>query len=168
MNLIHKKERNVTQSLIKEFEAKKLSIEAQVALMSTGVQIPVQFVCREQFSLIPSEYVAGGIAQWRVFFANENEGISAAHNSWNRGCVMINHNHLLYDEYIYVVDGRLKDHLTGDIITTPEMAQELYISPEKAAQMRENVQGWYFIPAGQDHLILALEDSEFIVKFVRR
>lgn len=168
MNLIHKKERLQTQSLIREFDQRKLSIEAHVALMSNGVQIPVHFVCHEQFSLIPTEYVAGGIAQWRTFFANEQVGICSVHNSWKRGCVMINHNHKLYDEYIYVVRGELKDHLTGDIITTPEVAQELYVSPEKVAQMRGNTYGWYFIPAGQDHLILALEDSEFIVKFVRR
>ena len=168
MNLIRSREATMTQALVQRFEEHKLSIETHVAIMSDGVQIPVQFVVHDEFKMIPSEFVTGGIAQWRIFFGDEGTGIAAAHNSWKQGCVMINHNHSLYDEYIYVVSGRLKDYLTGDIITTPESAQDLRIPVETAATMKENVKGWYHLPAGQDHMIVALEDSEFVVKFIRK
>ena len=154
MNFGRTKEYGMAQELVQKFETHKMSIEASVALMNDGVQIPVHFQVDAKFTAIPNHIVSGGLAKWRIFFADEVMGIAAVHNSWKRGCVMISHFHKYYDEYIYVVNGKLKDHLTGDIITTPETAQELQMPLEAAAKIRENVQGWYCIPAGQDHLVV--------------
>jgi len=162
MNLFNDQLLYKTREVRSQFMDHKLAIEASIALMDDGVQIPIQFCLVDELVLIPDHILTGGIGKWRIFFGDELAGIAASHNSWEQGSVMIKHYHTLYDEYIYVVRGKLKDRITGDIIMTPETAQQLQVPPS------ENIHGWYHIPAGQEHLIVALEDSEFVVKFVRQ
>jgi len=168
MNFLIGQTDNKTQELFNRYEQHKLAIEASVALMDTSVHIPVHFDIFDEFTPMPTEHLSGNIGLFRVFFADEIDGIFAISNSWKRGCVMVKHYHNQYDEYIYVVRGKLKDRVTGEMITTPEMAQELQMSPINAAKLRENINGWYHIPAGNEHLLVALEDSDFVVKLVRQ
>lgn len=156
------------QTLVVEFEQRRLSIESHVALMSGGVKIPVTFKVSNEFQVIPTEIVSGGIAKWRIFFADTVAGISAAQNSWRSGCLMLNHSHEKYDEYIYVISGKLRDHTTGHIIIPPEAALNLNVVSGRVSEVPNATKGWYFISAGVDHMISALEDSEFVVKFIRR
>lgn len=160
-------QRELSQSLIRQFEEQKLSIQSHVALMEDGVHIPVQFEISEQMELIPSNQMSGGIGRRRVFFVDRGNGISAVHNSWRKGCVMINHAHELYDEFIYVISGKLREAVSGDYIMSSEAAHKLRIGGgTEARQMLSRLHGWYHIPANQHHLLVALENTEFVSKYV--
>ena len=165
----HNKEKEAITHLTAKYEDKKIIVESHVAAMTEGGTVPIRLKVTENFELIPSDYVFGGIAQWRVFFVDITKQVSAVNHSWQKGAVMIRHSHTNYNECIYVIHGRLKNHITGDIIVPSESAHKVFANggPNRMQEALDMPYGWYEIPSEQDHLIVALEDSEFVIKHIR-
>jgi len=96
-------------------------------------------------------------------FEDLQKGILIRYNSWKKGAFSYTHYHPEADQYVYVVEGKLLlTHLSGKLDVLVPMEQlkiDDIISNPKAI-------GWIKIPKLVRHSIRAVEDSQFVSKFI--
>lgn len=109
-----------------------------------------------------SEKITRGCVEWRDFYSNKILDIYSVHCRMDRGGALKEHRHPEYDEYIYVISGKI-------ITWTDSDAEGKIITPaEKVNDDIDNVKSWYKIPRGINHRIQAIKKyTHFISKFIK-
>jgi uncharacterized protein YjlB len=96
-------------------------------------------------------------------FEDLSKGVLIRFNSWKKGTFSYTHYHPEADQYIYVVEGKLLlTHLSGklDILVPMELLKIDDIISNPLAL------GWIKIPKSIRHSVRAVEDSQFVSKFI--
>jgi len=108
-----------------------------------------------------SEQIAKGRIEWRDFYCNKTLGIYSVHCRMEKGASLREHRHPKFNEYLYVIAGRIISWIDSD-------SRGKIITPaEKANGDSDNIRAWHKIPHGVNHRIQALEDhTHFISKFI--
>jgi len=96
-------------------------------------------------------------------FEDLQKGVLIRYNSWKKGTFSYTHYHPEADQYIYVVEGKLLlTHLSGklDILVPMERLKidDIISNPHAL--------GWIKIPKSVRHSVRAVEDSQFVSKFI--
>lgn len=137
----------------------RLREKVQNAGSTTLIEIGVDFP--ESFTKQSKEIVVGDV-EWRDFYSNKSLDLFSLHCKMAMGSLLKEHRHPDFDEYIYVI--------SGSIVNLIDSSSDAFVvaPPEDAKDAKRNVEGWYKIPAGQSHIIRALEDhTHFVMKFLK-
>lgn len=126
--------------------------------------LEVNFKTSSDFKKMHNRISIGDV-YYREFYTDPSKNIVSTHCKMSDGALIKTHKHPESDEYIYVVQGSIINHLGGDnghIIVPPEEHDDI-----KILMKGRDVRSWYKIPANTPHLIQALSpDTHIVVKFV--
>lgn len=136
-------------------------IKEKVRSSGSSMLVEIDKNFPEDFTKLSEEIVMGYV-EWRDFYSNRTLDIYSVHCRLNKGAGLKEHRHPGYDEYIYVVSGKIINWIDSNAearIITP---------PEKVDRETENIKAWHKIPSGVNHRIQALENhTHFISKFLK-
>lgn len=145
----------------KELDEHLERIKSRVLDSGSSMLVEVDTDFPKEFSRL-SEKITDGCVEWRDFYSNRTLDIYSVHCRMEKGARLKEHRHPEYDEYIYVISGKIICWLDSDSqgkITTP--AEEL--KGESA-----NIRAWNKISSETTHRIQALEDhTHFVSKFIK-
>jgi len=133
----------------------KVQDNTEISLVEVDINFPKEFERQ-------SNEIAIGCLEWRDFYCNKALGIYSVHCKMTEGSVLREHKHPKFDEYIYVISGKIINW------TNNNSKGQTIVPPERVDNNRENIEGWYKISAGNSHRLQSLEDNtHFVSKFIK-
>jgi len=112
---------------------------------------------------IQESCIAIGNHKSNILHENLERGIIITFNSWEKDTFNYTHYHPEADEYLYIMDGKLLlTHLSGklDILIPSEKV------PLEDIVNGADIKGWVKIGRSTRHSIRAIEDTQFVTKYV--
>lgn len=148
-----------TNDIEAEFYNRLSQVRSRFAIQANFEDIPIDFEIGKEWVTLDNH--CHGFVQFRCFSAKATELINgvkrktkSAHNYWDKGAIIFGHYHSGAEEWIYLVHGTLEVRIINDDLSETETVYES--SSDQPI----------IIKKGQRHIVKALTEASFVVKFV--
>lgn len=145
----------------KELDKHLKRVREKVIDSGSSMLIEIDTNFPKEFTKLSNKAIKGNV-EWRDFYCNRTLDIYSVHCRMEKGACLKEHRHPEFDEYIYVISGRIINWMDSD-------AEGKIITPaEEAEDEVDNIKAWHKIPKRINHRIQALEEyTHFISKFIK-